>query len=91
MYVERMVNVMNTKWNRKSNSLMFAPYVREDGKVKVVDMSLYDPKWFKENGRRGYWWATISVQSDGTETLEGWNFKTAKEAKAFGATIYIND
>lgn len=70
------------KWTRKTQYGENKPYISEDGHYKVADMSFYDPKWFDENGKRGYWWAVIEVSS-GSETILKHSFKTAKAAKEY--------
>lgn len=65
------------KWTRKTEFGQFKPYVSDDGKYKVVDMSFYKPSWFRENGRRGFWWALL----DEDDKIIAANLKTAKAAK----------
>lgn len=75
------------KWTRKSSEFEYADYVSENGRFKVRDMSIKDRTgWWKENGKRGYWWGLIESTEDGEKIIAG-NFKTAKAAKAYAETI----
>lgn len=67
------------KWTRKTAFGQNAPYISENGKFKVADMSFYNPEWFEKNGRRGYWWALL----DENGNIIAAHFKTAKDAKAY--------
>lgn len=74
------------KWTRKSEFGEFKPYISEDGRYKIADMSFYKPSWFRENGKRGYWWAVIEMV-DGVETILAHGFKSAKSAKEYVETL----
>lgn len=75
------------KWTRKTQEFQYADYISEDGRFKVRDMSINDRTgWWKENGKRGYWWGLIE-NDDGSERIVAGNFKTAKAAKEFAETI----
>ena len=71
------------KWTRKTDFGQFKPYVSEDGKYKVADMSFAKPSWFRENGKRGYWWAVL----DAEDNIIKAHFKAAKEAKQYAETL----
>ena len=71
------------KWTRNTTFGQNKPYISENGKFKVADMSFYNPKWFDENGKRGYWWAVLDENDN---VIKG-NFKTAKAAKEFVETL----
>ena len=71
------------KWSRKTEWGEFADYISEDGRFRVRDMSLKDKTgWWKENGKRGFWWGLIEIENGSERIVQG-NFKTAKAAKAF--------
>ena len=71
------------KWSRMSNEFQYADYTSADGRFIVRDMSMNDRTgWWKQNGKRGCWWALIEVTEDGEKIIQG-NFKTAKSAKEF--------
>lgn len=69
------------KWTRKTKEFQYADYVSDDGKWHIRDMSFHEDKWWRENGRNGYWWGIIKINEDGTETIKQGNIKTVKEAK----------
>ena len=71
------------KWTRKTKEFEYADYVSENGRYRVRDMSMNDKTgWWKENGKRGYWWGLIEVVGSEEKIISG-NFKTAKAAKEY--------
>ena len=71
------------KWTRKTEFGQFKPYISENGKFKVVDMSFYKAKWFRENGKSGFWWALL----DENDNIIKAHFKTAKAAKEYAEKL----
>lgn len=77
------------KWSRKSQEFSYADYVSGDYRVRDMSMHRFinGKDWWAVNGKRGYWWALIKVDSTGTETVVAHSFKTAKAAKQYAETI----
>lgn len=84
LYAER---IFDMKWTRKTKEFEYADYVSENGKYRVRDMSINAHEWFKENGKRGFWWGLIGIDDNGNETIIKANFKTAKAAKEYAEAL----